>query len=134
MATTTLVKTPRTIVAPQTLSAGAAAVRGVVDLRTAQGGVLTIKISNGATTLGNPCICKILIAHNSGATPASGPAGSDWKTIQSFSGGVAASTSTEKMFIIDPSIMHLQVEFFGNTTGGVDIEAYLSEITSAVTV
>lgn len=133
MTTTTLNKTPRTLVAAGTSNAAGATTRGTVDLRTAQGGLLTVKITNGGTGPTAQCQCNILVAHNSGATPAAASAGPDWKTIWKFGGGTTNSAQTEQMIQIDAGVMHLEVEFTGNTGQAVTVEAILSEITSVTT-
>ena len=134
MTTTTLVKTPRTIIASGTSNAvSPAATRGAVDLRTSQGGLLTVKIKNGATGPTAPATVNIMVAHSSGATPATGSAGSDWKTIWSFASSTGNNAVTEQSITIDPAVMHLQVEVTGNTGQAVTCEVYLSEITSVVT-
>jgi hypothetical protein len=132
MSNTTLTKTARTVVA-STSNAAAATTRGTVDLRTAQGGMLTMKITNGGTGPTVQCEGRILAAHNAGATPTAASAGSDWKTLWRFGGGTTASAVTEQSFVADASIMHLEVEFTGNTGQAVTVEAYMSEITNAVT-
>ena len=86
MTTTTLTKTPRTLVASGSNAAGSTT-RGTLDLRTAQGGLLTLKITNGATGPTVQCQANILAAHNSGSTPAAASAGADWKTLWGFGGG-----------------------------------------------
>lgn len=135
MSTTTLTKTPRTLItAGTTATASGAAVRGTADLRTAQGGLLTIKITNGGTGPTVQAVANILVAHNSGATPTAASAGSDWKTIYSVGNGTAASTVGEWNIDVPPGAMHLEVEVTGNTGQNVTCEAYLSEITNAVTV
>src|SRR5690606_21198197 len=85
MATITLTKTPRTIVASTSNAAGATT-RGTVDLRTAQGGVLTMKITNGASGPTAAPTATVSIAHNAGATPAAAAEGSDWKRFYQFAG------------------------------------------------
>lgn len=134
MATVTLTKTPRTLVAVGTVNAAGGVTRGGVDLRTAQGGWLTLKIANGATGPTATCVCTILTAHNAGATPSLASAGADWKTAWSFSGGTANSTVTEQSWIVPMGVMHLAVEFSGNTGQSVTVEALFSEITSATDV
>lgn len=134
MPTTTLTKNPRTLVAAATSNAAAGTTRAVLDLRTAQGGLLTMKITNGATGPTVPCEGIVLVAHTSGATPAAASAGADWKTLWKFNGGVTANVITEQSMAVDPSVMHLEVEFTGNTGQAVTVEAYLSEITSVATV
>lgn len=122
-------KTARTIVASATNAAGATT-RGTLDLRTAFGGVLNVKITNGATGPTVQATANILIAHNDGATPAAASAGSDWKTMTTVGGGVVNSQITERVIPIDPGIMHMEVEFTGNTGQDVTVEAYFSELTS----
>ena len=134
MTTTTLNKTPRTPVAAGTSNAASATTRGTVDLRTAQGGLLTMKITNGGTGPTAQCEGRVLIAHNAGATPTAAGAGADWKTIRFFGGGTTNSAVTEQSFAIGPGVMHLETEFTGNTGQAVTVEAYFSEITSASTV
>lgn len=134
MTTTTLNKTPRTIIAAGTSNVAGATTRGTLDLRTAQGGMLTLKITNGATAPTVACKGNVLVAHTSGATPTAASAGADWKTIWSMDGGTTNSGITERAIPVDAGIMHLEVEFTGNTAQAVTVEAYLSEITSASTV
>lgn len=132
MTTTTLTKNPRTLVASASNAAGSTT-RGTLDLRTAMGGLLTLKIINGATGPTAQAEGRVLVAHNNGATPAAASAGSDWKTIWSFGGGTTANAITEQSVEIGPGVMHLEVEFTGNTGQAVTVEAYLSEVTSSST-
>lgn len=132
MTTTTLTKTPRTLVASGSNAAGATT-RGTLDLRTAQGGLLTLKITNGATGPTVQCQANILAAHNSSSTPTAASAGTDWKTLWSVGGGTTANAITEQSMEVGPGVMHLEVEFTGNTGQAVTVEAYLSEITNATT-
>lgn len=125
-----LTKTARTIVSNQSLPAPGTAVRDRIDLEAAYGGFLTIKMVN-AGTLGVQCTCNILVAHNA-SLPAAAAAGTDWKTIASYGSGTTSGATTEVGMPIDPSIMALEVEFSGNTTNAVTIEAFFSELTSAV--
>lgn len=132
MTTTTLTKNPRTLVASVSNGAGSTT-RGTLDLRTAMGGLLTLKIINGATGPTVQAEGRVLVAHNSGSTPAAASAGADWKTIWSFGGGTTANAITEQSVEIGPGVMHLEVEFTGNTGQAVTVEAYLSEVTSSST-
>lgn len=135
MTTTTLTKNARTLVAAGTSNAAAGTTRGTLDLRTAQGGLLTMKITNGATGPTAQCEGRVLVAHNGGTTPAAASAGADWKTLWSaFGGGTTANAIVEQSINIDPGVMHLEVEFTGNTGQAVTVEAYLSEISNASTV
>lgn len=134
MTATTLTKTDRTIVADGSACAAGGVVRGVVDLRTAQGGLLTMKITNGGTGPSVQCEGRVLVAHSTGSSPAPGAAGAVWKTLWAFGGGTVSAQVTEQSFDVSPGIMHLEVEFTGNTAQAVTVEAYLSEITNAVSV
>lgn len=134
MSTTTPVKTARTLIAAATSNAAAATTRGTLDLRTTHGGMLTIKLTNGATGPTVQATANVLVAHNAGATPTAASAGVDWKTLWSFGGGVTASAITEQSIAVDAGVMHLEVEVTGNTGQAVVCEAFLSEITNFTTV
>jgi hypothetical protein len=127
---TTLIKNPRTLIAAATSNAAGATKRGTVDLRTASGGTLTIKLTNGGTGPTLQAEARVLIAHSGSATPTAASAGSDWKTIWSFGGGTASNGVTEQSIAIDAAVMHLEVEVTGNTGQAVTCEAFLSELTS----
>lgn len=129
---TTLTKTARTLVAASTSNAAGSTTRGTVDLRTAYGGFLTAKITNGATGPTVQCICNLLVAHNASSTPTAASAGSDWKTVWSFGGGTTNSAITEQTWDVPSGVMHLEVEFTGNTGQDVTVESYFSEVTNAV--
>jgi len=134
MTTTTAVKNPRTLIAAGTSNAAGGTTRGTVDLRTAHGGLLTGKLTNGATGPTAQAVVNILIAHNSGATPTAGSEGTDWKTISSaIGGGTTANAITPWSMEIPQGVMHLEVEVTGNTGQAVTCEAFLSETTSLLT-
>ena len=61
--------TAREILTAERNAAGATT-RGTLDLRTAHGGLLTMKIVNGATGPTVQAQANVLAAHNSGSTPA----------------------------------------------------------------
>jgi hypothetical protein len=131
---TTITKNPRTLIAAATSNAAAGTTRGTLDLRTKAGGMLTIKLTNGGTGPTVQAVANVLIAHNSGATPTAGSAGTDWKTIWSFGGGVTANAITEQSMAVDAAVMHIEVEVTGNTGQAVTCEAFLSELTQFDTV
>lgn len=133
MTTTTLTKTARTLIAAGTSNAAGATTRGTVDLRTKQGGLLTIKLTNGGTGPTVQATCNILVAHDAGAMPTAASAGTAWKTVWSFGGGTTNSAITEQSWDVPPGVMHLEVEVTGNTGQAVTCEAFLSEISDAQT-
>lgn len=132
MTTTTLTKTARTVVASASNAAGATK-RGTLSLVTAQGGILTMKITNGATGPTIACTGNVLIAHNA-TTPTAASAGADWKTLWSFTGLTANNGIVERSIEIGPGVMQLEAEFTGNTAQAVTVEAFFSEITNAQSV
>lgn len=128
MTTATATKNARTLIAAATSNAAGATTRGTLDLRTAFGGLLTIKLTNGGTGPTLQAVANVLIAHNAGATPAAASAGADWKTIYLVGNGTSANTVGEWNIPIDQAIMHLEVEITGNTGQAVTCEAFLSEL------
>ena len=128
MTTTVATKTGRTVVASASNTAGSTT-RGTLALTTAHGGVLTLKITNGATGPTVQCTCNVLIAHNA-TTPTAASAGADWKTVFSFGGGSVNATVTEQHYVVPPGVMQIEAEFLGNTAQTVTVEAYMSELTS----
>ncbi|MBK6403271.1 MAG: hypothetical protein IPF74_15835 [Rhodocyclaceae bacterium] len=58
-----------------------------------------------------------------------------WRRLENpgASAGTTANAVTEQSLEIGPGVMHLEVEFTGNTGQAVTVEAYCSEITAATT-
>lgn len=123
-----LSKTARTVVASASNAAGGTT-RGTIDLETTYGGLLTMKITNGATAPTAQCEGRVLVAHNA-TVPAAASAGADWKTVYTFGGGTTNSGVTEMSYVVDTSVMALEVEFTGNTGQAVTVEAFLSELST----
>jgi len=130
MSIATATKSARTLIAAATSNAAGATTRGTVDLRTAFGGLLTVKLTNGGTGPTLQAEARVLVAHNTGSTPTAAGAGADWKTIYVVGNGTEASTVGEWSIPIDQSVMHCEVEIIGNTGQAVTCEAFLSELSS----
>lgn len=130
MSTATATKNVRTLISAATCNGAGSTTRGTVDLRTAFGGVLTYKITNGGTGPTVQAEARILIAHNTGATPTAASAGTDWKTVYVVSNGTTANAIGEWNYNIPAGVMHLEVEVTGNTGQAVTCEAFVSEFTS----
>jgi hypothetical protein len=124
-----LAKNARTIVSNQSLAAAGSAVRGRLDMNSVQGGGFLTIYMVPAGTLGAQCIASVMVAHNA-VLPATAAAGTDWKIIAQYGSGLVSGASTSIALPIDPSVMCLQVEFVGNTTNAITIEAFLSEFTT----
>lgn len=123
-----LTKTPATLIAAGTSNAAGATTRGTVDLKASYGGVLTIKITNGATGPTVQAVANVLFAHTDGATPTAASAGADWKTMYSIGNGTTADTVGEWAVPIDVAVNHLEVEVTGNTGQAVTCEAYITTV------
>ena len=122
-----LTKNDTTIVASASNAAGATT-RGTIDLSSAYGGIVTMKITNGGTAPTLQCEGRVLISH-ADTLPTAASAGADWKTIWRFGGGTVASAVTEQSFQFGPEVRHLEVEFTGNTVQAVTVEAVVTTYT-----
>lgn len=122
-----LTKNDTTIVASASNAAGATT-RGTIDLSAVYGGIVTMKITNGATGPTAQCEGRVLISHED-TLPAAASAGAAWKTIWRFGGGTTNSAVTEQSFQFGPEVRHLEIEFTGNTAQAVTVEALASTYT-----
>lgn len=118
-----------TIIAAGTSNAASGTTRGVLDVRGVDGGLVTLKITNGATGPTAAGEMRVLIAHNTGATPTAGAAGADWKTVHRFNGGTTANDVTESHWRFGPEVTHIEVEAAANTGQPVTVEALASTFT-----
>lgn len=122
-----LAKSKSVIVASSTNAAGSTT-RGLLDVSSKYGGIITLKITNGATGPTSQCEGRVLISHED-TLPAAGGAGADWKTVWRFGGGITAAAVTEQSFQFGPEVRHVEVEFTGNTGQAVTVEAIASTFT-----
>ena len=122
-----LTKSDTTIIASASNAASATS-RGTIDLSSAYGGIVTMKITNGGTAPTLQCEGRVLISH-ADTLPTAASAGADWKTVWRFGGGTTASGVTEQSFQFGPEVRHLEVEFTGNTGQAVTVEAIVTTYT-----
>ena len=122
-----LTKNDTTIIA-STSNAAVATTRGTIDLSAVYGGIVTMKITNGATGPTAQCEGRVLISH-ADTLPNAASAGADWKTIWRFGGGTTNNAVTEQSFTFGPEVRHLEVEFTGNTGQAVTVEAIATTYT-----
>ena len=120
-------KYEQVIVTPQS-NAAAGTVRGAIDVRNRDGGIVTMKITNGATGPTVQAEGRVMISHTELGTPVVGAAGADWKTIWRFGGGITANAVTEQSYEFGPGVKHIQIEFTGNTGQAVTVEAVASTV------
>lgn len=123
-------KSVATLISAGTSNGAGSTTRGTVDLRTAFGGFLTVKLTNGATGPTVAPTINILVAHNTGSTPSAAAAGTDWKTVASFAGDSVNNSVNEYTFELPTGAMHAEVEITGNTAQAVTCEAFMSVIDS----
>ena len=116
------------VIVPSQSVAAAGVVRGAIDVRNRDGGIVTIKITNGATGPTLQCEGRVMIAHTELGTPATDAAGAVWKTLWRFGGGITANGVTEQSYEFGPGVKHIQVEFTGNTGQAVTVEAIASTV------
>lgn len=134
MSVTTVNKTKRVIIPVNTPNAANSTLLGApVDLRTKNGGYLTLKIANSGA-LGAQAVMTVLTAADDGATPAAALEGDVWKRHWQFGNGLLSGTTTPQNIPIPQGVQHLNVSVTGNTTNAVVCEAIFSEVTSATSV
>lgn len=111
-----------TIVASATNTA-AGSTNGLIDVKAKYGGIITMKITNGATAPTLPCRVHVFISHED-TLPAAED--SSWKSIWGFSGTTVANESITQAFTFGPEIRNIKVLFIGNTAQDVTVEALAS--------
>jgi hypothetical protein len=99
-----------------------------VDLSAADGGIVTLRMTNGGTGPTAQCVARVLVAHSSShpAAASEGTGDGDWKQVLEIGGGTTASASTRGVYRFGPEVQHLEVEFTGNTGQSVTVEAHVT--------
>lgn len=108
-------------------NASGATTRGRIDLTAVDGGIVTLRITNGGTGPTTQCEGRILVAHKQASMPAAaaeGTADTDWKQVYAVGGGTTASASTRGVYRFGPEVAYVEVEFVGNTGQAVTVEAH----------
>lgn len=101
--------------------------RGRLDCTGVDGGIVTFRITNGGTGPAAQCEGRILVAHKGSSMPAAaseGTADTDWKQVYAIGGGITANASTRGVYRFGPEVAYLEVEFNGNTSQNVTVEAH----------
>lgn len=136
MSTTTLTTDAQDLIAAGTSCVAGTPQRVAFTIDAAMGGIMTGKITNGATGPTAQCVARIYVAHTDGSTPAAAAEGADWKLFYTWGGGGTANNGVTRLpgFEIPHGIKHCMIEFAGNTVQNVTVECQLTEITGASTV
>ena len=127
MSTTTVTLTPATLIAAGTSVVAGTPQRAARSMVGKHGGLLTAKITNGASAPTVQAVVTVYVAHTTGATPATGPEGADWKTYAVLGGGGTTANAVTPMSIVLPPCCHVQVEIGGNTVQNVTGEAFITD-------
>lgn len=117
----------RTAVVTSASNAAAGTTRGRLDCSSIDGGILTYRITNGATGPTVQAVARILVAHKDTAMPAAaaeGTADTDWKQVSVIGGGTTANASTRGVYRFGPEVAYIEIEFTGNTGQAVTVEAH----------
>lgn len=114
-------KNLRTIIAAATSnSAGSTTTGTAIDLTTRYGGLLTVKITNGAT---GPTVPASANVYTSGDN-------TNFKLFNQVTADITGAASYEWAFDIPLGTMYLRVDVTGNTAQAVTCEAFLQELTT----
>lgn len=114
-------KNLRTIIAAGTSNtAGSTTTGTAVDLTTAYGGVVTIKITNGGTGPTIGASAKVYVSGDN----------TNYKLFTQVTGDNVNSSVTEFAVEIPPPVMYVRVDITGNTAQAVTCEAFLQELTT----
>lgn len=114
-------KTYRTYIAEATsIAAGTPQVGNILDHRTANGGLITAKITNGVT---GPTVPATVTVYTSGD-------GVKFKYFNSATAGIVGSTAYEFNFRIPKDVMYSRTDIGGNTAQSVTGEAFMQETSS----
>lgn len=103
-----------------------------IDLTAVDGGIITMRITNGSTGPTAQCVGRILVAHKQVSMPtaaAEGTADGDWKQVGEFAGGTLANASSRFAYRFGPEVAYAEVEFTGNTGQSVTVEAHATTFT-----
>jgi len=124
---------PKTLVGTALVSSAAntagSTVRARVSVDAVDGGMITMRITNGGTGPTLPCTGRVFIAHKQASMPATAGEGTGdgaWKQVAEFGGGSVASVSTRFAYRFGPEVAYAQVEFTGNTGQSVTVEAHVT--------
>jgi hypothetical protein len=117
----------RTAIITSASQAAAGTTRGRLDCSAVDGGIVTFRITNGATGPTVQCVARVLLAHKGTSMPAAAgeaTGDTDWKQVYELGGGTTANASTRGVYRFGPEVAYLEIEFTGNTAQAVTVEAH----------
>lgn len=122
----------RTAIVSSASNAAGSTTRGRLDCSSVDGGILTFRITNGATGPTVQAVARVLVAHKDSAMPAAASEGTgdtDWKQVMEIGAGTVANASARGVFRFGPEVAYLEIEFTGNTGQAVTVEAHATTYT-----
>ncbi len=120
----------KTVLVSSASNAAGATTRGRLDCSAVDAGHVTLRITNGGTGPSAQCECRVLVSHATAlpAAAAEGTGDDGWKQAYVFGGGLTANASTRGRFNFGPEVRHIEVEFTGNTSQAVTVEAIATTV------
>ena len=115
----------KTAVVTSAANTAGSTTRGRLDCSAADGGMVTLRLTNGGTGPTVQCEARVLVSHATALPTAAseGTADDDWKQIYVFGSGTTANASSRGLYVFGPEVRHLEIEFTGNTGQSVTVEA-----------
>lgn len=121
-----------TAVVTSAAKAAATVTRGRLDCTGVDGGILTFRITNGATAPTAQATAKVLVAHKGSSMPTAASEGTgdtDWKQVYELGAGTTNAASTRGVYHFGPEVAYLEVEFPTHTGNDVTVEAHATTYT-----
>jgi len=117
----------RTALVSSVANTAGSTTRSRIDVSAVDGGIITFKLTNGATGPTVQCDGRILVAHKDTTMPAAaseGTADTDWKQVYAISPGLVANATARGVYRFGPEVAYIEIEFAGNTGQSVTVEAH----------
>lgn len=113
-------KTPKSLLTSRPLGAGASVDTIEWDLRSAYGGVATVRLSNGSPAPTTPPVVKFYIGEATGVKRLFYPAAGD----------TVANSSSDIICEIPAGVMFVNITITGGATNGGSVEVSAQELTA----
>lgn len=112
-------KTAKALLASQALGAGSSVNATEWDMRTAYGGLATVKLTNGASAPTTAPVVKFFVGEVSGVK----------RLFWQAAGDTVANSVNDIVCEIPPGAMYVNITITGGATNGITVEASGQELT-----
>lgn len=122
----------RTVLVSSAANTAGSTTRGRLDCSAVDGGIITFRMTNGASGPTTQCEARIMVAHKDSAMPAAASEGTgdlDWKQVYAIGGTTGNSATVRGEYVFGPEVAYAQIEFTGNTGQSVTVEAHATTYT-----